>query len=217
MVIKNKKIMALHVYTEENILTAIENSNSHLINEYLQLGLDIDYVFHENPKHKAFSLTLVHYTVVTNNSDIIKLLIAKGCNVNKAMEIIHTKHGEPSIKCKKHENKLHFSCLYRALCQGNSGVIQLLIDAGADVNLYDKSCCSALWHAVDINNILIAKKIMSTPGCWINASDIFKMSPLHVAVVHQNAEMAEALIKQGARIDMEQCQGLTPLALASTF
>ena len=93
-------MMAFHVFTEDKISLAIDNDRLSQMDEYLQLGLDVNYVFCEKPNSPTYSLSLVHYAVVRNAWNIVKLLISRGCDVNKATEIIRQKSGKTEIKVK---------------------------------------------------------------------------------------------------------------------
>lgn len=89
-------------------------------------------------------------------------------------------------------------------------------------SLFDVKCSSLLDHDDDGDTILHLAVVGCTVSkvkdlirvCDLNAINNMMQTPLHVAVMASRAEMVELLIVSGARLDVHDRRGNTPLHLA---
>ncbi len=103
----------------------------------LESGVDVNSV----DKDK-YGNTALHYAAYKNKTEIVKLLLSKGANVN-------------AVSINK-ETPLHLACFY-----GNKEVIELLLAAGANVNAVRIDGWTPLHVAADIENISITKLLLT--------------------------------------------------------
>lgn len=92
-------------------------------------------------------------------------------------------------------------------------VAELLVKAGADVNLKDDEGHSALMMATEAGQERMMQVLLAH-GAVINARDDDGRSPLHAAMEVPDAAVALLLIRQGADVDAQDKEGKTPLFLA---
>jgi len=103
---------------------------------------------------------------------------------------------------------------YAARHDRSPAVVQLLLDAGADVNIPAGDGCTAL-HCV--HSAAVAWQLLGA-GASVNASGPRGRTPLHYAVrlaaCHQRAAVVEALLRGGAAPNAVDVTDRTPLARA---
>ena len=103
--------------------------------------------------------------------------------------------------------------LHEASQDGDTELVEQLIENGADVNESDRHRLTPLHHACAKGKTETAITLIEM-GANINALDRYNMTPLHHACVEGKTETAEALIEMGADIDAKTTHELTPLDLA---
>lgn len=96
---------------------------------------------------------------------------------------------------------------------GHSELIQMLISNGAEVNLPEAGCRSALAAGAAIGS-LAALKILLENGALVDAADADGRTPLFEARLWGHSEVAEELLKRGAHIGARNNRGNSPLAKA---
>lgn len=85
-----------------------------------------------------------------------------------------------------------------------------------DLNQRDAAEWTPLMYALANGHHGIAKLLLSTGKCDVNISDTFKQTCLHIEAQSQKhqADVAQELIKQGASLDKEDEEGMTPFLRA---
>ncbi len=204
-------------YGEENVYQICKARDIHTLDRFLQSGLDVNYIFTSTADSLAHGNTLLHFAVAQQDVALVRFLIHKDCDINKAVQCVGCQGKKSRIKVKRGQDKLQWTCLFRAICMQDVEILRLVVQGGADVNLFDRSACSALWHAVDTNNYKITKVILESPNCDVNIQDTFMMSPLHVAATHNNCDMIQDLLDRKALVDSRQLQGASPLYLSCAY
>lgn len=133
---------------------------------------------------------LLRYTT----ADLYRLLIKnKHTNMMKLL-ISRMDHIDPIY--------LHYAAMY-----GSYGIVDVLLDAGLDINARCVSNTIALHHAIDVSmaSYLIAK------GADINASSYYGTTPLHTHIKKSNIEVALLLIGLGANTNAKEYYGTKPI------
>uniref|UniRef100_A0A8C1IKI5 Transient receptor potential cation channel, subfamily A, member 1b n=1 Tax=Cyprinus carpio TaxID=7962 RepID=A0A8C1IKI5_CYPCA len=184
--------------------------------------------------------TPVMLACCTNNCDAIQFLFkhgAKMCIQNKlghyaihtvafagakeAMELVLKIGEELGLSTSVHINYLDKSKstpLHLAVRGGNIEVIKLCIIKGARVDQQQCDKSTAL-HFACTQGALEAVKIMLSSynkvEDIINIRDGANQTPLHRATLFDHVELVEYLISKEAEIDCIDCNGLSPLLMAS--
>jgi ankyrin repeat protein len=136
----------------------------------------------------------LHCAINSQNAEIVELLLNKGADVNKPLDIDG------------------LTPLYRAINAQNVKIAELLLSRGADVNK-PLGSWTPLYNAVYSQNVEMAALFLRY-GADVNRTKDGK-TPLYCAVNAQNVEMAKLLIEKGADITKQGPSGVTPLAIAT--
>ena len=97
---------------------------------------------------------------------------------------------------------------------GTAESVRLLVKAGADMNLQDKDLRVPLHLASYTGDGTIeAAEEMLKLGADPNIPDKLGYTPLHLAAWGGKVELVRALVASGARLDMKDNEGKTPLDL----
>ncbi len=103
--------------------------------------------------------------------------------------------------------------LHVAVTAGHLDIVELLINAGSDVNAKGDSA-TPLHLAAASGNVPIASALLNA-GAQVNSLGFrHNETPLHVAALHGRAEVARLLLEQGANADAENMLHETPLQIA---
>jgi hypothetical protein len=113
----------------------------------------------------------------------------------------------------QYEGMFNRTALELAVCRGHAEAVQVLVDAGADLELCDVNghtplrwaCCNSEGFHAQIAEILIRA------GADVNARDNFNGTVLHGAALDRNPEAVKLLVKHGARVNAVNNGGDTPL------
>lgn len=98
------------------------------------------------------------------------------------------------------------------------GVVDLLIDGGADTNLKDEDNLTVLHWAIYSNDAEKMKCLLEhCPKNFENARDDGGWAPLHLAAKYGLVEIINVLIKFGADINIRKLDSRVPLHVATMF
>ncbi|KAK2585143.1 hypothetical protein KPH14_008649 [Odynerus spinipes] len=101
--------------------------------------------------------------------------------------------------------------LHVASTVGCLEIIQLLLDAGANVNIATKFEGRTPLHLACLaNKIQAVKIILRCAACNIDAKDFNGDTALHLAARHSNTKLMELLIRSGANTNIRNLQNATP-------
>lgn len=163
--------------------------------------------------------------VLKNNLEIIKLLLAKGADINK-----RTKSGYSSLELAvRHENieiaeflikngidvntveeDFGHSPLYKAAITNNDlHMVKLLVENGANINQKDKYGESILYEATAYENIEIVKFLVDN-GVDVNIQNNDGCTALHNAIYSERMDIAKILVDAGADVNLQDKDGNTP-------
>ena len=103
--------------------------------------------------------------------------------------------------------------LHLAVESGNTTMVALLLEAGADVNVRGDSV-TPLHLAAFYGNAQISEALLKA-GAAVNAAGFrHDDTPLHVAALHGHLNVVKVLLAQGASVSRENMLHKTPLQLA---
>jgi ankyrin repeat protein len=97
---------------------------------------------------------------------------------------------------------------------GNSEMVVLLLDAGANVNTRNRSGLGPLHEAAFTGNARIAEILLKAGAYADSAGGKFNGTPLHVAASMGHEDVVQVLLKNGALARLITRTGDTPLQLA---
>jgi ankyrin repeat protein len=156
--------------------------------------------------------------------DIIKDLLARGAKPDSELP-------GPVPKLRYFGTNVngpaHASALYRAAKFADVTTMQLLIDKGADPRLKVKDGTTALHAAVGIGvalepgaepkqpQIVEAVEFLLARGADINSQNSTGTTALHGAAQKGFDDVVQSLADHGAKLDLEDSQGRTPLDIAN--
>lgn len=103
--------------------------------------------------------------------------------------------------------------LHRGASLGNSRIVKMLLEAGADVDAPNILGCYPLHEAISSNNVSILK-ILIDNGAKLNVMSQEQRTPLHKAIVTRNEAIVKYLLKIGANVNTRDVSGETPLHTA---
>ena len=156
---------------------------------YLSL-VEIDY---EDGKDEQ---TLLSFAAGQSTGDVCQVILDKGANPN-------------------HQNAEGQSPLYSAALIANVKPLSVLLNAGANVNVRENDG-STLFHTLanhprSSEAITFMKVLMENHFSLINATDENGQTALQIAILEMKIETARYLVSKGARSDIPNNSGKTPL------
>ncbi|XP_070529554.1 ankyrin repeat domain-containing protein 27-like isoform X2 [Cardiocondyla obscurior] len=112
-------------------------------------------------------------------------------------------------------NSLGETALHVASTTGRIKMVQLLLDAGANVNVMTKLEGRTPLHLACLNDhVDAAKLLLNCATCDVDAKDQNGDTPLHLATVASNVKSVGLLIRHGASTSTRNLQNRTPLQQA---
>ena len=109
-----------------------------------------------------------------------------------------------------HDNDTPFVLAVR---KNREAIARVLVELGADVNHRNRAKRSAL-HEAALNGALQMVRLCLTYRARLDLQDVNGNTPLHLAAARSHMDVAELLIRAGARPDTANRAGQTAFALA---
>ncbi|CAL1537868.1 unnamed protein product [Lymnaea stagnalis] len=223
---------------------AVEKGHNQIVALLLDAGVDVNYVHNKKTPlmvayhHEMIELLLNRGCVVNIKTDTTAL-------INVLSDEYITKLKEKFHFMKPHENSNVNVFLYvqeimsillkygsninssnddgrTALMvgseiEGTLGILKLLVDNGADINLRDTDGNAALHRAVHSGRTENVKLLLES-GADVNLRDAIGSTPLHYAMESCGAsESLNILLEHGADVNAQDNQGNTPLMILSNI
>lgn len=148
------------------------------------------------PEHSG-GFTALYLACLLNKLEAMEILIKLGANVD----------------FKAHSA---LTCLSATVVQGNLDAATLLLKSGADPNIGEPTCPTALRYASRTPERIKFVKLLLKYGANVHSSYNGSVS-LHAAVQGGNLDAVETLLEHGADINSTTGNGNTPLMLAARF
>lgn len=200
-----EEILAEETDTEQAVLNTLESGKQEeSVDESLgmenEISNEIDVQSGEKPSQADLDAELLE-AIRSDNMAQIEELIHDGANVNT-------------------ESGNGFSVLALAASKGNSEIVQLLIDNGADLNYEhgnDPLAVAARFEQLEIVKILLdagadVESTISLDGTYENSTG------MQWAAINNNVELAELLIEYGADVNTaETLHNRTPIHGAAYY
>lgn len=200
-------------YFEDDLYEILIRGKWKSLAEYLAKGLDVNHAFRSTDRPDRLGKTLLEVAVEHHQMEIVEELVINKADANLKY-IVDVNNFAYILRQYKKSDSLKLTCIYPCIVKNDVDLIKLLVQGGYDVNNHDDRGCTALWHAVDLDNYDMTKAILSSKHCDVNVMDTALLSPLHIAAMHGNPKIMSLLIRRGARIDAVQLRGWTALTLS---
>jgi len=182
-------------------IRAVVKNDYAAVTKYIDEGLD------PNLKGKgAYQAALLNTACRKNSIQMVKLLLAKGADVNLADD-----RGDTPL-------------MLAALHARTPEIVKLLVQKGADINAVSDDGSSILDHAVigvvSSQGSMQAVKFLVDQGLDVDKSSVKKREDyrgytvLMMAVRSNKIELTEYLISKGANVNTRALKGDTPLSIA---
>ena len=160
---------------------------------------------------------LLHAAVLANQPSLVKLLLAKGADVNAPT-------GESKVKWRCEVNFMSApyepppkSPLLLAAESGSAEIMRMLVDAGADPKFRAKDGTNVVLAAASSGNVAALQQALELePDVNVTTSD--GQTPLHILLGSNTSSDTGAMMKllaaKGARTDLKNKAGETPADVA---
>lgn len=117
---------------------------------------------------------------------------------------------------EENDNGLNKEAIFTAASEGNAETILRLMEGGVCLSERDADGASALHLAAAAGHErAVTALVLLGAGDLVNAIDRCKRAPLHCAAARGHLPVALRLLIGGARLDMKDCNGDTPLLVAA--
>ncbi|MBE0497431.1 MAG: ankyrin repeat domain-containing protein [Campylobacterales bacterium] len=204
---------------------ASENENLDIVKTLFAYGTKINIA-------DSAGASILTTTVEHKQYDVLDFLVAKGADINHADKIGHTplmaaigaedstlRYVEKflSFKPKLNDIPQEDAALHVATRMRSVGVIKLLLDNGAQIDIATSSAKRTALHNAAISKNKDAAEYLIKRGAKMEIPDSAGHTPLMGATVQADPEMVQLLIKSGAAVDVRPSSNilLTPLVAAA--
>ncbi|XP_043850025.1 transient receptor potential cation channel subfamily A member 1 [Dromiciops gliroides] len=204
------KVLIEHSGTDVNLIG--ENGNTPLMlacskdnNEALKLLVDNGAKICKSNKFGCFP---VHIAAFSGSKKCMEMLLKYG------EEQGYSRQNHINFLNNKNASPLHF-----AVQSGDLEMIKICLANGAQVNLEENGKCTALHFAATQGATEIVKLMISSysgSDDIINTLDGNDETLLHRVALFDHHELAEYLISMGANLNSIDCEGRSPLLLATS-
>lgn len=171
--------------------------------------------------------TALHIAAAQGNEDLIDRLLARSASVNfkspSGFTALHEASLAGHIVVVKQllfagadiasTTRTGFTALHAATEKGFLDVVKLLLSWNADLDPSDTASSLSNVAAREANEKVVKRLVDNRIN--VNAQSTKKWTPLLCACHQKNLALVELLLKYGAKPDLADCQGHTPLILAS--
>jgi len=120
-------------------------------------------------------------------TQLLEFMLNCGTDVNAVVEVPENINERNTL--------LHIASMY---CQ--LGVIRLVLQRRADINIRDINSKTALHHAAVSGSVEIIK-ILLDKGMSVNLTDAEDLTPLHLSALCGNLEATKVLVERGAPLN----------------
>jgi len=225
-----KNISILSITKKKNLaILCAKQGYANALGVLISNGVNANFLDREEQK------TLLFHAIENNHVDAVRILIyhqasieltdaynknaliwACECNAVESLEaLMYPFQGlheinPNAVACIKAADTQNNTALQYAAKNNNLKAIELLIIAGADLNVRGNQQGAPILHAAKNNNFK-AIELLVTAGANVNAHDVFLHTPLLYVSENNNLEAMRLLIEAGADVNVKDMFNETPL------
>lgn len=183
---------------EKSFFDAVEKDDRKKIKKYLKSGINVNAVTEDN-------LTALHFAIGHGNIELMQFLVSKGADVDFSYA-----NGfyplEYAVVCRQKKALMYLleqtcsletSALHYAAALGEIELLELLMQAGVEVNRRDQIGRTALHEAANCNCLNVMCLLIQS-GAELDCMDYQGWTPLCLAVMRNHFVITEYLLRQGA-------------------
>jgi ankyrin repeat protein len=159
---------------------AVDKNNTAIAEYLIDHGANVNYPKDWGPLQEA--------PYVSNNIEMVKLLVARGADINTGP----------------------WPALHVSIGKGRKDIFDLLIQRGADVNITDKKGSTSLYYAVDKDNLHYLK-ILIAHGAKVDTKCQSGETALMSAASTGRTEAVKLLLEAGTNVNVKNDRGQTAL------
>jgi len=212
------------------LFVAVENGNIRMVNLLLEKGVDVNVT-------NDYNNTALFIAAINGKKNVVELLLKKGADINKATidgdtilmgainydeeEVIKILLDEEGVRVDLNaRNNNGETALIRAVQTGNTDIVSMLVDAGADMNIRDNYGNTPLIQASMIGeeyilDLLLDFDYILDSGSDVNATNNAGETALIAASRLGKSVIVERLLDLGADVNAQSNAGETALIVAS--
>lgn len=172
--------------------------------------------------------SLLHIAILNEHTDIAKMLIEFGANINiqdsGGLTPLHIAafNGDRDLVSLLLDHKVNINCccdemwtpLHYAAAVDNAEIIHVLVKAGAKIEYLDKENNTPLHVAVK-NGCVAAVKCLLSFGANTRACTLDQLTALHGAAFHNHVEVIKLLLAANLNLEARDKLNRTPLHYAA--
>jgi ankyrin repeat protein len=193
--IKKGDALILHRKKNDILRTAIENCNADYISTLIDLGAEIN----DTSTYNKNSILHHALNLKKNNSDIVKLLVKRGADINQ-------------------KNVAGESPFIYAIKKSSPEIVEFLISKGANINDRDGWKNTPLMAAMSTDQMPYEKAvILIKHGAEINSKNVYQKTPLMQAIQYRDLKIVKLLLENGASLDDVNKYGEHIIHLAARY
>lgn len=157
--------------------------------------------------------TIFHYAVSSGDYELLKKLLARFPNLGKeSSSVVNSAMDNIGYNTR---NDAGYTPLHMAAAENKEEILKALLETKISLNEKDEFSRTALHIAIERNHPKIIALLLENNNTDLNAATISGATPLHVAVMLNNYEIAELLIRKGASLNIKDTNNKTPIDYAA--
>ena len=202
-----------------DLYRAIREGNRDTVRNLVAAGADVNATVRESSGGFFSSSSvigpLLYFAIWNGDPEIVGILVAAGADVNATVRESSSTLGGLIGSSTTDTPLIH----YAAWVNENPAVIQVLLDAGANIHAKDDDGQTPLHYAARGNRNQALIQVLLDAGADIEekTDDRYGWTPLHRSVINENLTAVQALLEAGADINAENNFGWMVLHLAARY
>ena len=148
-----------------------------------------------------------------HNMNVLNLAIdMESVEIVKELRRIYANDTKAQLSFVDHKYAKEMQAIHQVMSLGHLQMINLVLEMGASVTATMKNGLTTMHCAAQTYHGLLSMLILSKHSQKdVNLKDAKNATPLHFASMHREPKNVEYLVANGAELDIQDCQGHTPI------